>query len=151
MTEQTNRNKDAVEYLYFEIFRRDLAAQRYQRRARDQSEETVTLPLDVARVVLDCAQRGMRKGTGRGGQRLSHRDRTIRDGIIAWAKWRKDELVGGGERAGKAEELAADEARQFRRRTLQSASRHQHHHPRHAVVVKFGRDPLPIVPIPRVR
>jgi hypothetical protein len=88
MTERAS-GRDAVEYLAHQIFRRNVAAQRHQRyggRARDQSEDTVTLPLDVARLVLACALKGMHKGMGRGSLSLSRDDRLIRDSIVAWTR-----------------------------------------------------------------
>jgi hypothetical protein len=109
--------KDAVEYLEYLIFRCDLAAQEYHHytgRTLDQSDATVPLPLDAAAV---RARQGMRKGMGPGRQRLSHDDRRIRDLIIHHARRRKAErqaeLRGEKLTVAKAEELAAEDARQY--------------------------------------
>jgi hypothetical protein len=90
--------KDAVEYLDHQIFRRE----RYSGRKLDQSGATVTLPLDVARVVLDCARLGMRKGMGRGSPPLSYDDHLIRDSIVAWTR-------GEAKRIAKAERKSLEE------------------------------------------
>jgi hypothetical protein len=119
------RPKDAVEYLELEILRHDHSAHRHLRdigQPEDQTDATVTLPLDVARLVLACAQKGMRKGQGRRRPALSHMDRVTRAGIVAWARHRKAELIAakdpsilinGRPSAAEAEKKAAKEACQF--------------------------------------
>jgi hypothetical protein len=88
--------KNAVEYLEYQIFRRDLQAHKYQHyngRPSDQIDDTVTLPLDAARLLLDCARKGMRKGRGKGNQPLSREDRRIRGLIFDFGRRRKAELI----------------------------------------------------------
>jgi hypothetical protein len=119
--------KNAVEYLDNQIYRRDYRALRYYNRTGrpfDQTDDTVTLPHDAARLLLDCARKGMRKG--KGNQPLSHDDRRIRDSIIAWARRRKAKLIATNDpsilvevrghsrpSAAKAEAKAAREASDY--------------------------------------
>jgi hypothetical protein len=118
--------KDAVEYLETKIWRCDLKALRHYHdtgRPFDQTDDTVTLSLDAARLLLDCARKGMHKGQGRRRPSLSRWDRKIRDGWFAWARRRKAKLIDtrdssilddhGRPSAAKAEEKAAEETRQF--------------------------------------
>jgi hypothetical protein len=141
MTDDTNPwavdRPNAVEYLKREIRRREYFAKRGQR-TLDEAGETVTLPLDIARLVLAAAQAGVHKGRGRGGIALTHSARNRRDGIFLWAKALKAELMkknvpastaeararllwkrfgiaelNQGMPAGEAEQRAAEEARKF--------------------------------------
>ena len=87
--------QNAVEYLRHQIFRRDLTAKRHQKRTGevfDQTDDAITLPLDVARLVLDCAEAGKYKGQGKGGKLLSYFAGKRRDAVIVFGKGRKAEL-----------------------------------------------------------
>ena len=118
MTDDKNpwavNRQNAVDYLALQIYRREFYAKRGGR-TPDEADETVTLPLDIARLVLAAAQAGVHKGRGKGGVRLTHPARNRRDGIILWAKARKAELMkkNKGMPASTAEEKAAEEAHAF--------------------------------------
>jgi hypothetical protein len=81
------------------------------------SEYSVSLPYDVAVLVLDCARQGLHKGQGRGGNRRRGRFSELRRmAVIWWAKSRKAELVAtAGKTSIEAEIQAADEASDFAR------------------------------------
>jgi hypothetical protein len=81
------------------------------------SEYSVSLPYEVAVLVLDCARKGLRKGEGRGGnRRLGRFSKLRRMAVIWWAKSRKAELVATtGGTSIKAENQAAEEASDFAR------------------------------------
>jgi hypothetical protein len=86
--------------------------------AEHEGKREVTLPLDVAKVVLACAEDGMRKGQGRKGGRGGspkqkyERALAVRE-MIEWARRRKAELVASTDYSAiDAEIQSADEARE---------------------------------------
>jgi hypothetical protein len=85
--------------------------------AEHEGRQQVTLPLDVAKVVLACAEDGMRKGQGRKGRGGSPKQKyeralAVRE-MIERARRRKAELVASGNYSAIAAEMqAADEARE---------------------------------------
>jgi hypothetical protein len=103
--------------------RRYLAQQRGLVPVDQLAALTITLPLATAYLVLECAQRGMRKGQGRGNIPLSEDERHNREDIIAWARRRKAELIAtrhpsilndhGRPSATEAEAKAAEEASDY--------------------------------------
>jgi hypothetical protein len=78
----------------------------------NDNPETVTLPREVARLVLECAKRGMRKDQGRRGVALSETNRMCQEEIIEWARERKDALRAASPdmKATEAASQAAEEA-----------------------------------------
>jgi hypothetical protein len=75
------------------------------------SEYSVSLPYDVAVLVLECARKGLRKGQGRGGNRRRGRFSQLRRmAVIWWAKSRKAELVAEAEQQ-RAEQRQSRRAR----------------------------------------
>jgi len=129
--------QDAVEHLERQIgqildqqpddaVRRYLAEQQGIVPVDRLADLTVTLPLWMAYLVLECAQRGLRKGQGRGNIPLSQDERNNRKAIVAWARQRKAELIATRHpsilvgphdhrrpSAAKAEAKAADDARKY--------------------------------------
>jgi hypothetical protein len=103
--------ESAVEWLESELRFVD----RTRLRTAPASEYSVSLPYDVAVLVLDCARKGLRKGQGRGGRRLGRFSNLWRMAPIWWAKSRKDELVATGMTSIEAENQAAEEASDFAR------------------------------------
>jgi hypothetical protein len=107
----------AVELLDFELFRATvLTPKRTGKQIADDA--TVTLPIDVARLVLDCAQKGLRKGEGRGARRHTRDEQLQRQGIVAWARQRKKRLQAADNTltAVEAELQAAEEAQTLARK-----------------------------------
>jgi hypothetical protein len=103
--------KSAVEYLEEEI-------QWLQEEARANSEDVneleVTLPMEVAKLVLECAEAGKRKGQGRKG-RPPDKDLVEAQNawVVEWARERKADLVHDGMKAtgaNSAHDQAAEEA-----------------------------------------
>jgi hypothetical protein len=82
---------------------------------RNRDPETVTLPRDIAQIVLECAQKGLHKGRGRRGVPLSHSDKLRQNSIVHWAKSRKAELQAANPNMSAVEAAlqAADEAETF--------------------------------------
>jgi hypothetical protein len=74
--------------------------------------ETVTLPRDIAEIVLECAQKGLHRGRGRRGVPLSHLEKLHQNAIVDWAKCRKAKLRAAMS-AVEAALQAADEAKAF--------------------------------------
>jgi hypothetical protein len=99
--------QSAVEFL-------DLAVIRHRR--PNASDARIKLPLDVARLVLDCAKLGLHKGQGRRRPPLTHGDKLRQQAIAAWCKRRKAKLHGAGMKmtgANSAEDQALEDARDF--------------------------------------
>ena len=77
--------------------------------------ETVTLPRDIAQIVLECAQKGLHRGRGRRGVPLSHLEKLHQNAIVDWAKCRKAKLRAANPNMSAVEAAlqAADEAKAF--------------------------------------
>lgn len=73
----------------------------------------IALPIEAARVVLECAKAGMHKGQGRGRPRDSHGDKARKNAIASWAKERQRKLHEQGKTNEEAQRQAAEEAREF--------------------------------------
>lgn len=96
--------QSAVEVLRIEIARREARG----------SETEITLPLEIARLILECAKKGVHKGQGRGRPRDSRGDKLKKQAIVSWALERKAKLHEQGIKAtgaNSAEDRAAEEAR----------------------------------------
>jgi hypothetical protein len=79
-------------------------------------EETVTIPIFAAKVLLVCARDGQHKREGRRRPRDTQHARLAKLAAVHWARRRKAELVAGGIKAtgaNSAEDQAAEEAREL--------------------------------------
>jgi hypothetical protein len=102
--------RSAVAVLEMEIARRNARG----------SENAVSLPLDIARLVLECAKAGMHKGQGRRRPHDGYAVKQQKKAIAAYAKQRKAELFATLKYSTKtgansAEDQALKEAVDFAR------------------------------------
>lgn len=87
-----------------------------------EKEETITLPVFGAKVILSCARDGQHKGQGRRRPRDTQMDRLAKRAVVGWACKRQDELVAAGLKTSRAKDQAATEAQaNFGKRTGLSA------------------------------
>ncbi len=104
----SSERQDAVDFLELEIFGKT------RRRPVDETTVSISLPLPLARLVLDCAKDGLHKGQGRRRPALSRADRLRRQNIYHEARCIYQKLRAEGRPASEATKLqAAEQARQY--------------------------------------
>jgi hypothetical protein len=107
--------RGAVDYLELEVRAEEGRVSRALRPRSAQAdlrEGVVSLPLPVAKHLLECALNGMGKGEGRGGKSHTRREKSNRLTVLNWAKRQKKKLMNEGKSAPEAKKLAIERASQ---------------------------------------
>ncbi|WP_316398624.1 hypothetical protein [Bradyrhizobium sp. 33ap4] len=103
--EEQHWNRDTViEYVTLELTKRKMS----------RVDKPISLPIEAAEILLECAIAGRGKGHGRTGRpRDLIKDRQIESVARSWARQRKSELRAGGMNATDAEHEAAKDAKEL--------------------------------------
>ena len=75
-----------------------------------EKQETITLPVFAAKVLLSCARDGQHKGQGRRRPPDSQTVRIMKRSVGQWTRQREEELVMTGMKRSRAKNQAAEDA-----------------------------------------